>query len=323
MIVDPAHAPHSSRDGVETLHLSTAGGLTQFGAYIETLAQGAWSSSRHWHSAEDELLFVLEGIATLHDDKGETDLYPGDAVGWRHGQPNGHHITNRQAAPLRYLIVGSRAANDICTYPDSGHRQINTALTWRVEDAAGQTLRGGNLPPELLELPEAWGEPYDGIDLPQIQPAAGRDWVTEAAYAHPILGGGLGPYLHCVLGDAAGLSQFGAHLERLPPGSGSSFRHWHEAEDEMVLILAGSPTLIEDHATRLTPGAVLCWPAGQRIGHRLQNDSAHEALYLTLGTRLDRDVIHYPDHNLITHKDGAARHYTDAKGTPRQAGEQA
>lgn len=318
MIVNPDLAPRGSNEGVDTLLLSVAGGLTQFGAYVETLAQGAWSSSRHWHSSEDEMLFVLEGTATLQDNHGLTDLGPGDAVCWRQGQPNGHHVTNRFAAPLRYLIVGTRAAGDICTYPDSGHRQINADQTWRVEDAAGQTLRSGALPPELLNLPQAWGEPYDGVDLPQIQSATARQWVTEAAYEHPILGGGLGPYMHCVLGDAAGLSQFGAHLERLPAGSGSSHRHWHEAEDEMVLILAGTPTLIEEQETQLSPGAVLCWPAGTAIGHRLANRSETEALYLTLGTRLTRDTIHYPDHDLITHKDGALRHYTFADGTPRQ-----
>jgi uncharacterized cupin superfamily protein len=309
MIVNPALAPISRRDGVETLQLSTAGRLTQFGAYVETLAQGVWSSSRHWHSAEDELLFVLEGTATLHDNHGMIDLFAGDAVCWRHGEPNGHHVTNRQAEPLRYLIVGSRAADDICTYPDSGHRQINADRTWWVEDAAGKVLRGGELPQELRDLPPAWGFAYDGIPMPQIHRAAQRDWVLEDSYSHPILGGGLGPYLHAVLGDAGGLSQFGAHLERLPAGSGSSFRHWHEAEDEMLLVLSGRPTLIEDHETQLEAGAVLCWPAGARIGHRLVNRSDQEAIYLTLGTRLFNDVIHYPDHDLITRKSGSLRQY--------------
>lgn len=317
MIVDVAQAPLSSREGCETLHLSTAGGLTQYGAYVETLSHGVWSSSRHWHSAEDEFLFVLDGVATLHDDHGMTDLVQGDAVCWRHGEPNGHHVTNRQDQPLRYLIIGSRAAGDICTYPDTGHRQINTDQTWRVEDAAGQVLRGGDLPPELCDLPPAWGFDYDGKPMPQIQRAVGRKWVLEDAYVHPVLGGGLGPYLHCVLGDAGGLSQFGVHLERLPPGSGSSFRHWHETEDEMVLILSGTPTLIENHETQLQPGSVLCWPAGQPVGHRLENRDDAEALYLTIGTRQMQDFIHYPDHDLITRKSGALRQYLHADLTER------
>jgi uncharacterized cupin superfamily protein len=141
--------------------------------------------------------------------------------------------------------------------------------------------------------------------------------VLEDAYVHPVLGGGLGPYMHCVLGDAGGLSQFGVHLERLPSGSGSSFRHWHETEDEMVLILAGTPTLIEDHEAQLQPGSVLCWPAGKPVGHRLENRSDAEAVYLTIGTRLLEDFIHYPDHDLITRKSGALRQYLHADLTER------
>ncbi len=76
MIVDPATAPVSGDEGFRTLHLSAAGGLTQFGAYLDTLAPGAWSSHRHWHSAEDEFLFVLSGHPTLRDDSGLTDLAP-------------------------------------------------------------------------------------------------------------------------------------------------------------------------------------------------------------------------------------------------------
>ncbi|MGV8950419.1 MAG: cupin domain-containing protein [Cypionkella sp.] len=309
MIVNPALAPLSSQDGVETLHLSVAGGLTQFGAYVETLTCGAWSSDRHWHEGEDEFLFVLDGTATLRDDTGLTDLTMGDAITWRHGEPNGHQITNRSAEPLRYLIVGSRVGGDVCHYPDTGNRLITGATRWQMFDARGTLLRAGDNPPELRNLAPAWGFVFDGQRLPQIHRASDRHWVLEDSYSHPILGGGLGPYLHCVLGDEGGLSQFGAHLERLPAGSGSSFRHWHEAEDEMLLVLSGSPTLIEDKETQLEAGAVLCWPAGKQVGHRLENRSNHEALYLTLGTRLFNDIIHYPDHDLITRKSGPQRQY--------------
>ena len=58
MIVDPATTKVTHRDGVETLLLSDAGGLRQFGCHIETLPPGTWSSQRHWHSAEDEFLYI-------------------------------------------------------------------------------------------------------------------------------------------------------------------------------------------------------------------------------------------------------------------------
>ena len=66
--------------------------------------------------------------------------------------------------------------------------------------------------------------------------------TMETAYTHPIMGNGLGPYSHAVLGDLGGLTQFGVHIEVLPPGSRSSFRHWHETEDEMILMISGEVT---------------------------------------------------------------------------------
>ena len=48
------------------------------------------------------------------------------------------------------------------------------------------------------------------------------------------------------LGDAAGLTQFGVNLCRLPPGAWSAQRHWHEREDEFVYVLEGEVTLVSD-----------------------------------------------------------------------------
>lgn len=138
---------------------------------------------------------------------------------------------------------------------------------------------------------------------------------------HPILGGGLGQYSYQLLSDPGGLTQYGALIEVLHPGARSSFRHWHETEDEMVYMLSGEVVLIEDTETPLQAGDCAAWPAGQPVGHCLENRSEKDARYLLIGSRAARETIHYPDHDLITHKDGAARHYRFADGTPRTAGE--
>lgn len=138
---------------------------------------------------------------------------------------------------------------------------------------------------------------------------------------HPVLGDGLGPYFYQLLSDPGGLTQFGAFIEVLPPGSRSSFRHWHETEDEMIYVLSGELTLIEDSETRLIAGDCAAWPAGLAVGHCLENRSGAEARYLVIGARKPADTIHYPDHDLITHKQGKARRYTRADGTPRSEGE--
>jgi uncharacterized cupin superfamily protein len=135
---------------------------------------------------------------------------------------------------------------------------------------------------------------------------------------HPLLGGGLGPYAYQLLSDPGGLTQFGAFVEILPPGSKSGFRHWHEGEDEMVMMLSGEVVLVEDAETLLCPGDVACWPAGQGIGHYLHNRGGAEARYLVIGTRHQGDRIHYPDHDLICKKDGAARAWFHGDGTVRQ-----
>lgn len=101
-----------------TLWISEAGGLTQFGALIQTLPPGSRSSIKHWHSEEDEMVYVLEGHVTLIEGESETLLKPGDAATFRAGDPIGHCFENRSDAPTRYLVVGTRAGVDTITYPD-------------------------------------------------------------------------------------------------------------------------------------------------------------------------------------------------------------
>lgn len=140
--------------------------------------------------------------------------------------------------------------------------------------------------------------------------------TLEENYTHPILGPGHGPYAYIALGDLGGLTQFGVHIEILPPGSGSSFRHWHEAEDEMMVMLEGEVVLIEDEERILRPGDVVCWPAGLPVAHCLRNRSDRPARYLIVGTRAEWDRYHYPDHDLVTTRDGKTRHYAHADGRP-------
>lgn len=315
--LDPAQIPREDSDnGGVLLLVSNAGGLTQFGAYVDTLAPGAYSSTRHWHSAEDELVYVLSGTATVNDDDGAHVLYPGDAACWRHGDPNAHHLFNHSPAPCSYLIIGSRAACDICTYPDTGEQQINGTTDWKITREDGSIRRQGQLPAALLNLSPSWGTPFDPAQsYPRILPDAVRPWVDAADIAHKILGPGLGAYRYQLISDLGGLSQFGAFIEELPPGAFSGHRHWHEAEDEMVYMLSGEAVLIEDSETSLRAGDTACWPAGVAIGHRLANRGTIPARYLVIGTRQQRDTVHYTDHDLITHKDGSDRRYLRRDGT--------
>jgi uncharacterized cupin superfamily protein len=142
------------------------------------------------------------------------------------------------------------------------------------------------------------------------------DWTEHPEKPTSPFGQGNGPYGEIVLGDATGLTQFGARLERLPPGSKSSYRHWHETEDELVYVLSGELILVEDVETSLHAGDVAGWKAGDPVGHCLHNQSSDDAVILVLGTRAAADVVHYPDHDLILHRDATGRRYSTTDGAP-------
>ena len=120
-----------------------------------------------------------------------------------------------------------------------------------------------------------------------------------------------------VLGNLAGLTQFGINLTRLKPGAASALRHWHDNEDEFVYVLEGELTLIEDQGeTLLRPGEAAGFKAGVPNGHHLVNKSDRDAVYLEIGTRAERERAHYPDDDLACIKDGKDFSYTRKSGEP-------
>ncbi|MFM6951393.1 MAG: cupin domain-containing protein [Novosphingobium sp.] len=97
--------------------LAPASGLVDFGASHVVLEPGAWSSQRHWHEAEDELVVMLSGEAVLVDDCGETTLQSGDIASFPKGDGNGHVLQNRSSLPCVFVAIGRPTASD-CHYPD-------------------------------------------------------------------------------------------------------------------------------------------------------------------------------------------------------------
>jgi len=84
-----------------------AAGLRELGARHVVLDPGAWSSQRHWHEGEDELLVMLSGRAVLVEDDGETEVGPGDVLAWPAGSRNGHHLINRSSEPCSFVCVSA------------------------------------------------------------------------------------------------------------------------------------------------------------------------------------------------------------------------
>jgi len=98
--------------------LGAAGGLTQFGVNRLELPAGSWSSQRHWHSLEDEFVYVLAGEVVLVTDAGEEIMRAGDCAAFPANAPNGHHLINRGSGLAVCLEVGSRNARDRVVYAD-------------------------------------------------------------------------------------------------------------------------------------------------------------------------------------------------------------
>ena len=99
--------------------LAPAAGLTKLGASHVVLEPGAYSSQRHWHGGQDELVVMLQGEAVLIEDAGEVPVRPGDILAWPAGEENGHRLHNRSDKPCVFIAIsgGDRDA-DSGEYPD-------------------------------------------------------------------------------------------------------------------------------------------------------------------------------------------------------------
>ena len=117
------------------------------------------------------------------------------------------------------------------------------------------------------------------------------------------------------LSEAGGLRQFGAHVHTLQPGMRSSDAHWHENEDEFLYVLAGEATVVENGIEyRLCAGDAATWPAGTAVAHYVANRSEAPCSYLICGTRVTRDIVHYPELGQTLHIDGPLWRIVDDDG---------
>ncbi|ARV61120.1 cupin [Nostocales cyanobacterium HT-58-2] len=129
MIIDPEKVPAETRSnypnefkpmvaGRVRQRLGNFAGLKNFGVNLVKLEPGSSSALRHWHSHQDEFIYVLEGELTLITDAGAEILKPGMAAGFPANEANGHHLVNRSSVVAVYLEVGDRTPHDEVTYPE-------------------------------------------------------------------------------------------------------------------------------------------------------------------------------------------------------------
>lgn len=130
MVVDPATLPEQKGVGVYPPHLRVglegrarrrlgdAVGVKNFGVNLTTLEPGTWSAQRHWHTRQDELVYVLEGELTLHTNDGTQVVKAGMVIGFPANCGDGHRLQNTGKVPAKYLEVGDRLPGDEVVYPD-------------------------------------------------------------------------------------------------------------------------------------------------------------------------------------------------------------
>jgi uncharacterized cupin superfamily protein len=129
MIVNPENVPNSIGSnypqqfksavaGRVKKRLGDAAGLKNFGVNLVRLAPGSCSALRHWHTCQDEFIYVLEGDVSLVTNSGEQVLKSGMATGFPAGDADGHHLVNRTNSDVVYLEIGDRTPGDSVNYPD-------------------------------------------------------------------------------------------------------------------------------------------------------------------------------------------------------------
>ena len=147
------------------------------------------------------------------------------------------------------------------------------------------------------------------VDQSKLQPRTGS--IYPSPYAEMMQGRS-----SLRLGDAGGLTQFGANLVTLEPGALSSLRHWHQVEDEFVMVTQGECTLVQDAGeTVMRAGDCAAFPAGNPDGHHFVNRSGALAQFLVVGTRAQAEVATYSDVDLRVEMAAGKARFTYHDGT--------
>ncbi|WP_071674066.1 cupin domain-containing protein [Nioella nitratireducens] len=148
------------------------------------------------------------------------------------------------------------------------------------------------------------------IDLSKLAPRTGS--IYPAPYDAQVAGRS-----SLRVGDAGGLTQFGANIVILAPGAKSSLRHWHVEQDEFVMVTQGTCTLVDDLGeTPMAVGDCATFKAGDANGHCFVNNTDDEARFLVIGTRTETETAYYSDLDLKISVDTTGFTFTRKDGSP-------
>jgi len=269
-----------------TLEIGRDLDLKRLGACLTELAPGQSVCPMHHHLFEEEVFFVLEGRLTVQElrpgeaDREEYELSAGELVAYPPGTGIAHRSWNRSEAPVRYLALSTgRLEHEIAVYPDSGKTLLR---------ALGQVGQLGE------------DEPSPARELKRL--AVRPSWVASRSEVEErALGGGV---YGRRLAAAAGATHVFANLDRLAPGAVSGPLHWHSADEELALVLSGTPTLRQlregqEERAALQPGDIVAWRAGERVAHQLRNEGPEDATILVAAANHPGDITVFPEEERV------------------------
>jgi len=287
--------------------------LVHLGGVLEELPPGRAIAPLHYHMLEEEFLFVLDGELTIREFLGSEDgdvhrefaLRSGELIAWLPGTRIAHQTLNRGDRPARYLALSDRQTQEIAFYPDSGKvllRGVGVGVLTRKGEAE-----------QPLEAHFAASRARTAIAVQRLADADRPPHVISAERVAERSLGRLGGFGRA-LSRAAGAKSVFIHVDRLPPGARTSDLHAHLADEEIVFVLAGTPTLrqlrghregrsaVFDASAACTPlqvGDAVHWAPGDLVAHQILNESAADVTLLVLGTDLAHDIVLYPERGQV------------------------
>jgi uncharacterized cupin superfamily protein len=283
-------------------------GLTKTGIHhVRLPGGGIESTTLHYHMEDDEWFYILDAPdgAVICTKDGTSEIKEetvrkGDFLAFAAGRELAHRFRNEGDRDLVYLCGGSREKIDVCRYPEIGK--------WLVDNRAEGTewvVDGANImhaPQPLLSSAKPSSSAEDVAPVPYHLRTTEPDFEEHSKVHHH----GLDPkgteWYKNRMGDRAGLTRVGIHLNRVRPNKTSTVMHWHGVDDEWFFVLeAGDGAVlsvdegkgkgVEEHAVR--PGDFAAFPAGKPCAHAFKSGST-DLVYLCGGSRERVDECHYP-----------------------------
>ncbi len=279
-------------------------GLLLLGGNLGELAPGRQAYPLHWHAFTEEHLLVLDGVLTVLERtpdgrRRSFQLRMGELVAWPANTGIAHACINRGRRPVRFLTVSDQSPETLCHYPDSGKvlvRGLGGPGIWDGRTPGDDPVPGRD-PQQVFAEARAARDAAPVLELPLDQRphhVAGWDLGERQLGERPR------QFFGRPLGRTAGARSVFVNLDRLPPGCHPSPLHRHQANEELLLVMAGSPTLRQVDAegvetrVRLQAEDVVHWAPGG-VAHQLLNEEEDDAVYAVVGTDLRQDVTVFPE----------------------------